>query len=400
MRQRTCSIVLAALVTTAAVGAGCGKKTPKPVVVNVGAAVSDAEARKFAKELNEKAQAGDVTAVSDMFDIEAMGETASQGLDIRTSSKEGFLRGMKSAAQAQEGFGGQLIAPVAGGGSLGLLRVLNRDGQKAARIRIQHGGEGGLNYMDVVLARRTDGKIRAVDVYTFATGELMSATIRRAVIQLAASENRGILARLTGAENDYIKNAPRIKEISQAIMQGRGAEALAICESLPDSLKNDKSVMVIRIRAASMVDEEKYMAAMEDFQKAYPNDPAQDLMSIDYFFLRKQYDKALEVVDRLDRAVGGDPYLDTIRAGALVMAGRTADAKKAAQRLAQAEPDKSDGPMTLLSIALAEKDHAETLRLLKLLESRFGMQFRDLRTVPEYAQFVRSPQHGEWERSH
>ena len=42
------------------------------------------------------------------------------------------------------------------------------------------------NYHDFVLARRPDGKVRAVDAYMFLSGELISQSIRRLYIPVAA----------------------------------------------------------------------------------------------------------------------------------------------------------------------------------------------------------------------
>jgi hypothetical protein len=392
------SVRLVATVALAVLVAGCGKQTP--VATNVGAQVSNAEARQFAQKLSQAVKAGDYATTSDLFDLEAMTDTAAAGLDIRGPSLKGFIRGLRRGGSSREGFGGQIVAQVSNGGSYELLRVLDREGKKTARMRLLLANDGGLNYTDLMLARRADGKIRAVDFYNHASGELMSETLRRAVVQFAASENSGILARLTGAENDYVKNASRLKEISRAVIEGRGRDALSMCDSLPESMRKDKTIIIARVRAASDLDEPTYMAAMEEFRNAFPNDPALDIMSIDYYFVRKEYDKTLEMIDRLDKAVGGDAYLDLFRANMLLVAGRVAAAKAPAQRYSRATPEKSDGPMTQLSISLAQKDHSETLRLMNLLEQKFGMEWNDPKTVPEYAAFARSPQYREWLKAH
>ena len=54
------------------------------------------------------------------------------------------------------------------------------------------------------------------------------------------------------------------------------------------------------------------------FSQAHPNDAMIDLISVDAYILRKAYDKALEAIDRVDKAIGRDPYLKVLRGNVLL----------------------------------------------------------------------------------
>ena len=90
-----------------------------------------------------------------------------------------------------------------------------------------------MNYHDWVLARGPDGRICAVDMYVFLSAELMSQTIRRAFVPLAAHESRGILARLTGQEQELVKHLPQLKEMTDHLREGRFREVLDTYRQLP-----------------------------------------------------------------------------------------------------------------------------------------------------------------------
>jgi biotin carboxyl carrier protein len=73
--------------------------------------------------------------------------------------------------------------------------------------------------------------------------------------------------------------------------------------------------IILRAKSAVKVSPGEYLGALRFWRANYPNDSSVDLVSIDAFFLQEKYDMALAAVERLDTSVGGDPYLDSYRAG-------------------------------------------------------------------------------------
>ena len=63
----------------------------------------------------------------------------------------------------------------------------------------------------------------------------------------------------------------------------------------------------------------------------YPTDPGLDLLSITYYTDKKDFARARECVDRLETAVGGDPYLDVTRAAINRAAGKYEEARRLAR---------------------------------------------------------------------
>ena len=70
------------------------------------------------------------------------------------------------------------------------------------------------------------------------------------------------------------------------------------------------------------------MAALEDFQRLYADDPAAVLQSIDYHFMKGDTAKALKAVDKLDDVIGGDPMLRLISAGVLISENKYVEAQQ------------------------------------------------------------------------
>jgi len=182
----------------------------------------------------------------------------------------------------------------------------------------------------------------------------------------------------------------------EKVRTGDGKGAAELYNRLPENVRKEKSVMLANVMASSQIDDTTYGRALDEFRAAFPRDAGVDLMSIDAYILKERYDDALGAIDRLDASVGGDPYLDVLRANVHIKAGSLARAQEAASRAAQQEPTLVPAYWSLISIALARKDYAETVRLLTRLRDGMGVQLADLSTIPEYAGFVDSLEYRKW----
>lgn len=377
------------------------KPSPRPTVPR--AAVTwetptDEECRQFAASLEDIVRSGDIAAFNEAIDWDAILESATGGIEGVEKARRGFIADAKRLLGARGSLGQQVIEQAAKGGSYRLLRVRTQGDEKRALFRFLF-PQAGVNYYDLILVRQPDGKVKAVDIYVFASAERVSKTFRRAFIPLAAEASKSVLAKLTGEENEYVKNLGNTTEMADAVRSGRYHRALDIYGKLPASLRRDKTLLVLRLQAALQVGEEEYRAAIDAFRRFHPKDPCVDIISIDKHILTQRYDQALVCIDRLDAAVGGDPYLNVLRAGVNLGQKKFQAARELANKAIAAEETLVSAYWALVTISLAEKDFDETSRLLNTLEEKFKVKLRDLNQVPEYAEYVKSPQYQEWLKS-
>ncbi len=189
----------------------------------------------------------------------------------------------------------------------------------------------------------------------------------------------------------------KVKQMSEAVLDGRPRDALAIFDGLPDSLKHDKVVLLVRLRTVQALDDDEACTkAIAEMHALFPDDPNTDLLSIDYYFLKKMTKEALEAIDRLDKSVGGDPYLDVLRANTHFQSGDLATAREDAERAVKREATLIEGYWTLVTISLSEERYDDTAALLDTLRDRFHVTFQDLSKMPAYKGFVASPQYRAW----
>jgi predicted Zn-dependent protease len=184
--------------------------------------------------------------------------------------------------------------------------------------------------------------------------------------------------------------------MNKARQEGRHADVLKVYGQMPEKVRRQKHVQLFRLGSAPLVSEEEYKLALADAAPIFKDEVAADLLAIDALIYRNKYDDALAAADRIDKRIGGDPYLDVIRGTITMTAGKPAEAKAFAQSALKREPGLYAARDLLLSLAVQEKDHAETARLLTLFEKEHGLDFDDLKAAEGYEAFVQSQEYQQW----
>ena len=273
---------------------------------------SDEECREFAVKMEDAVARGDLAAFNALIDWDAILESATGGISGIESIRRNYEENTKQIQNMKGGIGNTILSIVALGGSYQFLRVAKEKKSRLARFRL-YGPNGGLNYHDFILLRQADGQTKAIDIHIYLSGELLSKSFRRDFLPLVAHKQRSVFDKLTGAESDFIKHMDQWRKLVQATQAGQSKRALDIYERLPESLKKEKNILLVRLQAARKSGNERaYSKAIEDLEKYFPNDPCRILVSIDGYVMREEYDKAVASIEQLNNTIGGDPILQVM----------------------------------------------------------------------------------------
>jgi hypothetical protein len=327
---------------------------------------------------------------NDLANWDVILEGGMAGVESTESSRKNFAKGFKNAVS-------RLIPePINSGATYEFLHTHSVKDEKRVLFRfVNHGG--AVNYHDWILAR-SNGEIKPTDLYIFSTGERITETIRRGFLPVAAKET-GVFNKLVVGDKEYVKNWGKIKQMNDCLKTKNYQEGLAAYRQLPPRMKVDKNVLLIRLNLAQKAGDQEYSEAIQDLVTNYPNDPCSEIVAIDAYFLRKEYPKVLKCIDRLDREVGGDPYLKVMRAGIHIKSGNLKEGRLACQKAIEEEPTLKQAYWSLVSISLREKKFDETANHLEILADKFHEEIGDLTDVPDYAEFIRSPEYQKWAKS-
>lgn len=313
----------------------------------------------------------------------------------REESKKGFRDGVLGS-----GFSGNLAKGMETFSSYKLLRIITTNERPQLVFR-GLGDEGALNYHILELERARGGRIRVVDMFVMISGEKLSETLRRLYLTSAAEADRSLLARLTQGKGDWVTHGKDVQRLARLTSEGDFQGVLKLYDSLPESLRLEKSILVTRLLAASNTDEAVYLSTIELFEKHFPNDPSLALVSIDGFVLKKQPRKAIASIEKLDRFIGGDAYLLVLLAGQYVELKDPTKARELANQAIDREPSLPNSYDVLLSIAVDKEDFTETARLLSLTEKNLEVDMLEaIQDAEEYKAFLASNVGKNWKASH
>jgi hypothetical protein len=242
-------------------------------------------------------------------------------------------------------------------------------------------GNGNFNYLAFEVATR-DGRARINDVRLYYSGELLTRT-------LAAS---------MAAKDSY---SPAM--IAQFWRDVNGAEAREdwdavhrAIDRLPFELRSWRAVIRTEMRIARNAGQIRlFDDAVARYRAAIPAGTPLEIVALDVAWKHKEHEEILRLLDTLDRRVGGDPYLDSIRADAYlqlhdlphaVERARNASRRAAAVEsvwwmLATAEAASTHYPAAVEALeVLAERFSADVSRRTLEHDDRFS----DLVTSPAY----------------
>lgn len=338
-------LVILALV---AVLAGCKEKQPAARKVTP---PTTEEAEAIGKEFAKHLAPCDAGELDRMIDMELILARAVAGRAMRQSDVKGISRGFGGIGAR---FCMELTDPEL---TARYLRTQVIDGSPQPLIRIVFGV--GVNYYQLELDKRNNA-IRVADIYLYLAGEKMSETLGSALEMLMETPSSSAVT--------------KVSEMKQHMRDQEWQQARDVLQSLPATMRKRKPIMLTEVLIASELGDDAYVAAMDAYTKSFPDDPSVTLIQIDRFLLRKQYDQALATVEKLDKQLGGDPYLELLRVDAYVGMGKHAEAVTAGKRGVAAEPTLEHLWWALLSAQAAAGQFKEALPTLDTLKEKFGTE--------------------------
>lgn len=293
---------------------------------------------------------------------------------------------------------GEFVDVVRNGGACKFLRVRRVNGEYRAVFRVLI--DNGLNYADFILTPARDSGPKIADLYMAVTGELSSQTAARVAVNVM----RELRGKAVGVEirDGLLDNMAAVRQFMALVREKQPEKALKAWAKLPAKLKREKFVAVLRVMAASSLmddDPAGYQAAIDDFLKHFPNDSAADLIGLDGLYLRKKYADCHRTLDRINRAVGGDPYLNVYHGCISLMEKKPAAARRSAELALDAEPDLVPAYAVLMQAAAIGKNYPEATRLLALLTTKYQCDANELTADPAYAEYLKSPEYKTWAAS-
>ena len=357
---------------------------------------NQAEVVALARQLEVAIKKGDAASAQDTLDVDALVDRVTAGV----SAPADFAAGFRNEAHQNLPLMTNIIQ-TAKGGTYRFLRVRQINGQTRALFRLL-AARGGVNYHDWIVGTDPRGRVRFQDAYIAMTGEEISQSLRRIYIIGAVQSHPTLLDKLTGADKQYAANLSTVSQIGRYAQAGNYSAVLTSYQSLPQDLRENKSMMVVRLTAASKLKKQQpqeYNAVMSDFRRLFPHDACVDLVCLDQLVEARAYLEARRSIDRIEAFTGQDAHLDTIRANIYRLQGGSAnlaEAEREFNKAIAAEPTLHEPYWGLVKISLQNKDFDRTAELLDRIQRELHVRIADLEKLPDYTEFVKSDAYRKW----
>lgn len=280
---------------------------------------------------------------------------------------------------------------------LTFLRIRMVDG--APRPLYRSSGSYGPGWYEWILGPGSRTEPRVIDAQMFSLGEPASVYMARSFIP--EPEALKFLNKLKVPLPEEIFNTrPERHQLMKHIMNREMKEAFEWFEKHKEKLGKDKMAQIMRLQVSTFMDGTAQADAYDDFEKHFPGDPALRYNRLGALRSTKKFDQALETVDQIDRDLGGDPLLDSTRAGILYEAGRKEEAEKRGKRCTDAEPTLAEGWYTRVTLRLMEKDWSGATDLLRTAEKTAKIKEARIKTLPNFKEYSESDAYLEWTGQH
>jgi len=386
-------------------GSSSGDTAPAPREVKPLTETSRAKLRTLGEDFAATLSADDLEAAARFWDAAGLWGRVADGLDlsgeVARQAKRSFIAQFKAK-------GGVPLHELAG------VRVdfrrINEDPEQGALLLLR--GilpEGGLLYAECLVDDPDAAEPKLIDVYAYANGEFVSRTARRLMAPQLAEASRTSLSKLLGGASEDSKHFPKLQSAMESLQSGDPQSALQTLDALPAAIRRQKSVLIMRMRAANAlydpsqeppVGEEAYLAVLGELKDALSTDPRAQLLLTDYHLLKQDYAAFHTSLETLEGAVGEDAYLTLLHATGYHQAKEHETAVEFGLEALEQEPALDEQiRLNLVDFLLAAERYEETAEQLRELTARYGYAW-DPHADSSFAPFLESEPGQAWWEEH
>jgi predicted Zn-dependent protease len=155
-----------------------------------------------------------------------------------------------------------------------------------------------------------------------------------------------------------------LNKVNDWVQKGEYQKAKAIIDDLPVNLKLLKMVQIRDIQVSAQISDSLYYDAVDKFHRDFPGDPSLDIVLLNSYFDKKQYEEALACINRLDKRIDTDPFLDYYRSLIYNAMNKKAEAQQILEKLYKNLPDFSTGAMELSTYYMDKNEYEKAVGII------------------------------------
>ena len=320
--------------------------------------VNDSIVMSFGQEIENLIHQKNSKAYIDHFDYRRFVQRITYvegGEKSLAKFKKSFYKGFKKGVHE---IPDRIISEVEAGGFYDFISYTYDIQSMSYRMLFRlYSEETGLNYHDYELVTK-NSQFQIVDMYIYSTGENLSESMNKIFL---SSVPKNIVEKILKPKN--VGDTAHFAEASKAIKQQDFENALNHLDKIKGDIKNKKIFHVIKVQAASQLADDIHLKALEAFKDQYPDDPSGNLMFVDYYVLKGDYQSAILALQKLQEATNDD-FLNYLKANLFYEAGQIEKAIDNYKDVVENYPDYSTAYLNLLGLYTEKGMYAESIGLI------------------------------------
>ncbi len=258
------------------------------------------EAKQFATAFEKDAESKQMNLFEKNILIPAMMDRINSSAELKSKKfpRSALQKGVTSGLK-KHNYETMLYQTLGTNGHFTTVKHYEKDGKR--RVILRAYGSGGINYFDIELTKIKD-KVGIADVLLYTTGSTLSATMGEMVAKLLDSKT-----------SDYKGLENAMKGIQMHVRNENYEKAKELYDQLPDEIKNTQVMESVYLGIVPYLSGNEYDTELNKLEKKYADEPASQLMLMDLYLIKKDYDKALRSIDMIDTNINSDPFLHYYR---------------------------------------------------------------------------------------
>lgn len=216
------------------------------------------------------------------------------------------------------------------------------------------------------------GRMLILDWLDYYQGSRFSDEAGQALIMAMPSKpsTRNLLENKTLGEGEVFQ----VGELFKAVRDNEAERFFQIFDGLDPVLLKEPAILRLNLHLSLAFPESPRAAnAVRMLVDAFPDDPLYSLRLIDYYIPARQYQDAIDALERLQAGIGiSDGATESVKSSAALAIGNTADSEKYALQATVAEPSLEVAWWSLLRARTRAEDYSGATEALARLEDDFG----------------------------
>ena len=329
----------------------------------------------FAQMLADSIDNSNASFFNQHFDVDSIANSILDSIHGPKITKEGFKKGVTDHLDV----GVNIVSAMGIDGHCKLLKVTKDSIPKA------------------LYKNKQDSTIQIIDYYPYAVGQQFSNTLRRIYLSSLSDLRDSInIDSLSLPDSLYVAHILTLDKIGTLFEKGQFSNALALIDSFPPTIREDKMIQITKLNIAFNEGGETYSQTAEAFKQAYPKDPIVEVMLLDFAFAQKEHTKALTIIDSLDKKIGGDPYLKVMKSAIYEDLEKDDVVESLLKEVIAAEASMEEPYWKIIALYIKQKKYDKAVALFPQMQELFEINPAEFLVYDGYSDFWESEIYLKW----